>query len=127
MKNQRQAPFRVCLLGVVLLLVNCQQYEVPPRPQPSPFSAVLEGGKSSFPAAGGTVNLLIDAGANGWWIVVPDEKKAWTSITKLYGAGNFTVPVTIRPNLTKVARSVEVTVNPSYQLPPVKLEIKQEG
>ena len=112
---------------LTLSLWQCTRYEVPPKPQPSPFGATLEGAKTSFPAAGGTVNLLIDAGANGWWIVVPDDKRAWLSITKIYGAGNFPVPVTVRPNTTKAARTVEVVVNSSYQLPPVKLTITQEG
>ena len=117
----------VWLLLLAVGLWQCVKYEVPPKPQPSPFSATLEANKASFPATGGTVNILIDAGANGWWIVVPDDKKSWLAITKVYGAGNFSVPVTVRPNTTKAARTVEVVVNSSYDLPPVKLEIKQDG
>ncbi len=126
--NAKRRFLPIVSLGLLALsLWQCTRYEVPPKPQPSPFGATLEGTKSSFAAAGGTVNLLIDAGANGWWIVVPDDKKAWLSITKLYGAGNLSVPVTVRPNTTKAARTVEIVVNSSYQLPPVKLTITQEG
>ncbi len=106
---------------------QCVKYEVPPKPQPSPFSASLEGNKASFPASGGTVNIIIDAGSDGWWIVVPENSKSWLSITKIYGAGNFSVPVKILPNTTKVARKVEIMVNPSYNLAPVKIEVSQEG
>lgn len=117
----------VSLWLLALSLGQCTQYEVPPKPQPSPFGATLEGAKTSFPAAGGTVNILIEAGANGWWIVVPDDRKAWLSITKIYGAGNVSVPATVRPNATKAARTVDIIVNSSYQLPPVKLTITQAG
>jgi hypothetical protein len=127
MKSKLHRFSAIGLLLVALGFWQCAKYEVPPKPEPSPFNAILEGDKNSFPAAGATVNILVDAGANGWWIVVPDDKKSWLSITKIYGAGNFKVPVTVRPNTTKKARTVEVVVNSSYGLPSIKLEIKQEG
>ena len=127
MKSVSRSASSLTVLVFALCLWQCVQYEVPPKPQPSPFSASLEGNKTTFPAAGGTVNLTIGAGANGWWIVVPDGSKNWLTINKIYGAGDFTVPVIVRPNTTKSPRKVEVVVNSSYQLPPVKLEISQEG
>lgn len=128
MKSNSQQPLStIAVIILALCLWQCVHYEVPPKPEPSPFSATLEANKTNFPAAGGTVNLLVSAGANGWWIVVPDDGKKWLTINKIYGAGDFTVPVTIRPNTSKVARKVQVVVNSSYQLPPVKLEINQEG
>lgn len=127
MKHASHPKSAIAILVLALSLWQCVHYDVPPKPQPSPFSAALEGNKTTFPAAGGTVNIMISAGANGWWIVVPDDSKKWLTINKIYGAGDFTVPVTVRPNTTKAPRKVEVVVNSSYQLPPVKLEINQEG
>lgn len=123
-------PHRLPVIWLLLLTAyfgQCTRYDVPPPPQPSPFSATLEGNKTTFPAAGGTANILVSAGANGWWIVVPEDKKSWLAITRVYGAGNFSVPVTVRANTTKAVRTVEVIVNSSYQMPPVRLEISQEG
>lgn len=113
------------VLTTLIVLTGCRKTEMPHKPGPSPFSVTVEESKYDFPASGGTANMIISAGTNGWWIVVPAEQKSWCQITKTYGSDDFTVPVKILPNTTNVARSVLVTVNPSYDLPEVTVTFNQ--
>ena len=106
------------------ILAGCKKSELPAKPTPSPFSAVVKG-NAAIPAAGGVASILITAGADGWWIVVPDSGKDWCTITKIYGSGDLEVPVTFKANSTGKERTVDVAVNPTFNLPPVHLVFTQ--
>ncbi len=119
---------RIYIISILLLsavLGGCRKNDLPAKPQPSPFNASIKGGAATLPAAGGTPSILIAAGADGWWIVVPDDKKTWCSITRVYGSGDLEVPVSIKANTTGLPRTVEVAVNPTFNLPAVKLVFNQ--
>ncbi|MVN20479.1 BACON domain-containing protein [Mucilaginibacter arboris] len=121
---------KIYIIATLLLssvLWGCRKDDLPVKPQPSPFSASIKAGTATLPAAGGTSSILITAGADGWWIVVPDDKKAWCSITRVYGSGDLEVPVSIKANTTGLPRTVEVAVNPTFNLPAVKLVFNQAG
>lgn len=115
------------LLGVicmVLLMGSCKKENLPNRPEPSAFDVILEG-ESSLPSIGGTVHLSIEAGSNGWWIEVPDESKSWCKVSKIYGSGDYSVPVLFEVNRTGQPRSVMIRVNPTFGLEPITVSIKQ--
>lgn len=106
------------------LACACKKEVGSPKPESTPFSAVLEGGISSVPAAGGKLNIVISAGADGWWITSPQVNLLTN--TKMYGSGDFKLPVTIIANTTGQARTVSINVNPTFNLPPVTFNINQD-
>lgn len=114
------------LLYVVLigLAFSCKKEVGSPKPEPTPFSAVVEGGVSAVPAAGGKLNIVISAGANGWWIT--SSQPDWLTITRMYGSGDFKLAVTIKANTTGQARVLSINVNPTFNLPAVTFNINQD-
>ncbi|CAL1519689.1 BACON domain-containing protein [Chitinophaga sp. MM2321] len=113
------------IMAIIIVFSSCRKDEMPAKPQPSPFTASIDG-STTFPATGGTANIVISAGADGWWVTVPATEKSWCVIKKIYGSGDFTVPVTIAENTTGTARRVAVTVSPTFGLPPVELVFEQQ-
>lgn len=113
--------FYVMLIG---LACACKKQEGSPRPEPTLFSAVVEGGLTTVPAAGGKLNIVISAGADGWWIT--STQPDWLTITRMYGSGDFKLPVTIKANTTGQARVLSINVNPTFNLPPVTFNISQD-
>ncbi|ALL05010.1 hypothetical protein AQ505_05575 [Pedobacter sp. PACM 27299] len=109
---------------IIGLASSCKKEVGSPKPLPTPFSAVVEGGGSSFPAAGGKLNIVISAGADGWWIT--SSQPDWLTITRMYGSGDFKLPVTIKANTTGQARVLTINVNPTFNLPPVTFNINQD-
>ncbi|WP_409965513.1 hypothetical protein PIECOFPK_01545 [Mycovorax composti] len=109
---------RFALLFIIFFIsfISCKKDELPPKPEPSPFSATLENNTAAFPANGGTVNIVINAGTNGWCV-----------INKIYGSGDYKLPVTILPNNTGMSRSITVTINPTFNLPPESITITQNA
>ncbi len=116
---------------IILCIVNsgCKKDVMPYKPGPSPFSATVEGNIANIPAAGDTLKINIKAGSNGWWIVIPEDKKSWCEPLnkKIYGSGDYTLPLIFRKNTTGTSRSVSVDVNSSYQQPKVTLVFNQAG
>ena len=110
-----------------MVLTSCSKEEMPPKPEPSAFSVDVQGALPIYPAAGMDVNVTINAGTNGWWIVVPDEGKQWLKPAKAFGSANQTIVVKISPNTTGVSRKVEMAVNPTFNLEPVKITFEQSG
>lgn len=108
---------------IVSILYSCKKQDLPAKPQPSPFSAIIEGNNSNFSAAGGTTNIIVTAGEDGWWLSVPVTN--WCVITKIYGSGDFKIPVTIKQNTTGADRSIQIQVNPTFNLPPVIITLNQ--
>jgi hypothetical protein len=116
-----------CSIFTLLLvpaLVGCKKDDLPAKPKPSPFIAAIKG-SASIPVTGGIGTILITAGADGWWIVVPDDKKSWCSIARLYGSGDLELPVSFKANLTGQERRVQVKINPTFNLPAVDLSFTQ--
>ncbi|MCX2451437.1 BACON domain-containing protein [Pedobacter sp. PLR] len=117
--------FKLLLLVMLIgLSFSCKKEKISPKPEPTPFSAVVEAGVTSLPAAGGKLNIVISAGADGWWITTPQTD--WVTITRMYGSGDFKLPVTVKPNTSGVARIVTVKVNPTFNLPAVTFNITQD-
>lgn len=110
-----------------LLVMGCKKDEMPYRPEASPFTVTVEGDKMNIPAAGDTLRLNIKAGANGWWIVIPEDKKNWAEPLnkRMFGSGDLTLPLIIRRNATGIARSVTVDINSSYNQPKVTFTFNQ--
>lgn len=106
------------------LAFSCKKESVAPKPQPSPFTAVVEGGVTTLPAAGGKLTILIGAGEDGWWVTTAQAD--WVTLTKVYGSGDFKLPVTVKANTSGVARIVSLKINPTFNLPPVILNINQD-
>ncbi|WGQ11839.1 hypothetical protein QG516_09305 [Pedobacter gandavensis] len=111
----------VMLIG---LACACKKEVGSPKPEPSAFSAVVEGGLTTVPAAGGKVNIVISAGTDGWWLTSPQVDLLIN--TKMYGSGDFKLPVTIKENTTGKARMISINVNPTFNLPPVTFNINQD-
>lgn len=76
---------------------------------------------------GSTVNINLKAGSDGWWIIVPDSTKSWCVITKIYGSGDYQVPVKFKLNATGAHRTSVVTLNPTFSLKPVQLTFTQSA
>lgn len=114
------------LLYVMLISLSfsCKKESGSPKPEPTPFSASVEGGLSTIPAAGGKLNILITAGADGWWITSPQID--WLTITRTYGSGDFKLPVTIKANTSGQTRALTIKVNPTFNLPAVTFIVNQD-
>jgi hypothetical protein len=123
MKQKLNIGFFIGLFIISVLVCSCKKQEEPVKPQPSTFSVAIEGGNTSFSAAGGTANIVVTAGENGWWVVMPTNN--WCVITKLYGSGDLKVPVTIKPNTTGSDRNIQVEVRPTFNLLPVMVTLTQ--
>jgi hypothetical protein len=115
----------ISLLVLLLVASSCDKEDMPAKPQPSAFTVELQNKMTAYPASGANVELVINAGSNGWWMVVPEETKSWCKPAKLYGSGNQTVVVTLAPNTTGISRKAEIVINPTFNLEPVRLTIEQ--
>lgn len=116
--------FSLGTICILLLMGSCKKEELPSKPEPSAFNVTLEG-ETSIPVGGGTANLLIEAGSDGWWIEVPEESKSWCTVSKIYGSGDYKLPVVLKANSTGQSRSTSITINPTFGLPPITVLIKQ--
>jgi len=109
---------------VIGLTLSCKKENIAPKPELSSFSATLEGGEVTVPAIGGKLNILISAGTDGWWINTAQTD--WVTITRMYGSGDFKLPVTIKANTSGAVRIVSLKVNPTFNLPAVTFNINQD-
>lgn len=112
-------------LLITFCLISCKKQDLPVKPQPSSFAAVMENNTVSFPAGGGTANIIVKGGTDGWWVTMPSN--TWCQVTKTYGSGDFKIPVTIKANTTGVAREITVTINPTFSLPAVAIKLMQSN
>lgn len=126
MSKLMEYPILVLLILTTTLssLMACTKQNLPVKPAPSQFSATLEN-MTEFPSTGGTTNIVVNAGTNGWWVTMPTNN--WCVITKLYGSGDFKIPVTVRANTTGVKREINVTVHPTFDLEPIVIKIAQSN
>lgn len=106
-------------------LVACKKENLPVKPQSSSFSAVMKN-NTNFTMAGGKDTVVISAGTDGWWVTIPSTG-TWCSVSKTYGSGDYLLPVTISANATGSPRQVILTLNPTYNLPPVLITLKQSN
>ncbi|PTS95273.1 hypothetical protein DBR11_21560 [Pedobacter sp. HMWF019] len=107
-----------------LVLISCKKQDLPAKPEASAFSAVLES-NSAVPASGGTVNVLISTNTDGWW--VSNLSASWATVNRTYGSGNFKLPVTLKANTSGAKRSINLQVNPTFNLPAITLTINQDN
>lgn len=114
------------LLLLFLFIASCTKVELPAKPQPSDFTVLVENPLDSYPASGYTVDVTINAGSNGWWIVVPEDIK-WCVPSQKYGSSNQTISIKVSSNTSGESREVELSINPTFGLSPVKLKISQAG
>ena len=116
-------------IALCIMAGSCKKDELPYKPEPSPFSVTIERSTTDIPAAGDTIRLDIKAGSNGWWIVIPDDKKTWAEPLnkRMFGSGDLVLPFIIRRNSSGVKRSVTIDVNSSYQQPKVTFTFNQAG
>lgn len=112
-----------CLSGL-LLISACSKQDLPVPPQPSPFSASLLK-YTEFPTAGGKDTILIQGGTNGWWLTMPAGN--WLVISKLYGSGDFKLPVEVKANNTGAPREINISVCATFGLPAINIKVKQPG
>lgn len=112
------------IISFVALFGSCKKQNLPAKPEPSAFSAALKN-NGIFTAAGGKDTIVVNGGTNGWWITMPDND--WVVIAKRYGSAEFSLPVTVKPNTTGVAREITITINPTFNLPPVAIKLTQSN
>lgn len=118
--------FRILLvIGLLTTACACSDRDMPYKPEASDFFVEFEGGTNTITNEGGSLNITIKAGTNGWW-VTQSENSSWCVINKKYGAGDYTLPVKIEKNETGASRSVNVVIHSTYDLPAVELTIQQD-
>lgn len=115
----------VLVIITIGLFTSCKKQDLPAKPQPSAFSTTMENNSTNFTAVGGTSNIIVTGGTNGWWVTMPVNN--WCVITKLYGSGDFKIPVTIKPNTSGVAREINVVIHPTFGLEAVTINLKQSN
>ncbi|MGV3589098.1 MAG: BACON domain-containing protein [Adhaeribacter sp.] len=125
MKNTKINYLAGLTILLLLFITACKKEPMPYKPEPSAFTVEPKGTLAALPAAGGKLDVVVNANSNGWWIVLPEESKAWCKPSKLFGSGNQTIAITLSPNTTNVARKTELIINPTFNLEPVKLVIEQ--
>ena len=123
-KTRISTIFSMGAICMLLLMASCKKDELPSKPEASPFSVSLES-ETSIPSEGGTANLSIKAGSNGWWIEISEESKSWCTVTRMYGSGDYTLPVVLKANTTGQSRTASVKVSSTFGIPPVTVSIKQ--
>ena len=107
----------------LIIFYSCKKQNLPVKPSPSDFSAVLKN-NTTFSAAGGKDTIVVKGGTDGWWVTIPDNND-WVIITKRFGSGDFNLPVTVKPNTTNMTRETTVNINPTFNLPPVSIKVTQ--
>jgi hypothetical protein len=117
-----QCNYVLVAIIIISLLSACKKQNIPVKPESSAFSAQLKN-NAVFPATGGKDTIVVNGGTNGWWVTTPDN--SWAVITKRYGSGDFKIPVSVNANSTGASREINVTVNPTFGVPPVIINIKQ--
>jgi len=108
---------------VCIAFTACDNWVDPNIPVSTPFSVSFEGG-NTIDAAGGTLNVTITAGTNGWWIEIPSES-TWCTVDRMLGSGDRVLVVRATVNETDADRQVVITINPTFNLPPQTITIMQ--
>lgn len=119
---------KIKMLGILfgmIIFVSCKKQNLPHKPEPSPFSVVLQN-PATIPSDGGTALMDIKAGSNGWWVVIPAEAKTWCSSSQLFGSGDKTIKITFSKNNSGMMRSVILQVNPTFGLPSERFTFQQD-
>lgn len=114
------------ILGILFMLVysSCEKDDnINFEPVPSTFSAQAQG-TTTLGTSGGTVSIAITAGTIGWWVEIPAEA-TWCTVTKKYGSGDLTLPVTIQGNKSGTDRQTNLIIHPTFDQQPVTINITQ--
>jgi hypothetical protein len=125
MKNMKINYHTGLTMLLLFFIVACKKEPMPYKPEPSAFMVEAKGPLTALPAAGGKLDVVVNANSNGWWIVLPEESKTWCKPGKYFGSGNQTISITLLPNPSNVARKTELLIKPTFNLEPVKLVIEQ--
>jgi|GEM_PF-841353 len=135
MKQNKNIKIFVGLLFVSVCIFACQKQNLPRKPEPSAFSAAMKSGVTSYTSAGGVDTIMVTAGEDAWWITAPITDTSWCytynaatgqgANKQTYGAGDGKILIKVKPNATKLDRSTQVTLNPTFGLPPVTFTITQ--
>lgn len=116
--------FIVLALSFAFVLSSCKKDKnVNYKPEPSPFSAQLEN-SAAVSASGGAINIMIQAGTDGWWLEIPPDI-SWITSAKMYGSGDFKLPVTVKANASGSERNGNIILHPTFGLDPVAITISQ--
>ena len=107
-----------------MTLGACSDNDDPNFPVPSPFSVAFEAG-NTIDAAGGTLNLKITAGTNGWWIET-SSGSSWCTVDRMFGSGDRVLTVRATANNTGDDRQAVITISPTFDLPSQTITIFQE-
>ncbi|MCO5236822.1 MAG: BACON domain-containing protein [Chitinophagaceae bacterium] len=75
-------------------------------------------------ASGGTVNIIIQAGTDGWWVEIPEDI-SWITPARKYGSGDFKLSATVEVNLSGAERSGNIILHPTFGLDPVTILVSQ--
>ena len=114
------------ILGILFMLVysSCKKDDnVNFEPVPSTFSAQAQG-ITTIGISGGNVSIAITAGTTGWWVEIPADA-TWCSVSKKYGSGDFSLPVTIQVNKTGTDRQTNLIIHPTFSQQPTTINITQ--
>lgn len=115
------------LIALMLFALGAckKQQDLPVKPVPSTvFTAVLQD-NPPFTSAKTVTNINIVAGTNGWYLTqVPAN--TWCVPQKQFGAGDFSLGLTINANTTGADRTTQITLTSTNKnLPPVTLNVTQ--
>lgn len=114
------------ILGILFMLIysSCEKDDnINYKPVPSTFSAQTQG-TTTLSSQGGTVSIAITAGTIGWWVEIPVDAN-WCTVSKTYGSGDYTLPVTIKANQTGTDRQTNLIVHPTFNQQPVTINFTQ--
>jgi hypothetical protein len=126
--NIMKRQMKIYLGGLILFMftfISCKKQDQPVKPVPSPtFSAALAA-SSLFPSTKTTTTINIVAGTNGWYLT-QNPTNSWCVPTKQFGAGDFSLGITLNANTRGLDRTAELTfTSTNKNLSPVKLTITQ--
>jgi len=113
----------IMILLIFVLGISCEK-EDPNVPKSSPFNVVASA--TTIGSEGGTITFTITAGSDGWWITYPNGTPAWLSITRMFGSGNYSLPIIVKPNITGTVRNIGISINPTFGLEPVTIIVTQQ-
>ncbi|WP_183557808.1 BACON domain-containing protein [Mucilaginibacter sp. SP1R1] len=115
------------IFALVILLFNaCRKENQPVKPIPSTyFSATLQDNPAVFSNTKTITYINIKAGTNGWYLT-QTPGNTWCVPDKNFGAGDFSLRVTINANATGADRTTQIALTSTNKnLPAVTLSLTQ--
>ncbi|WP_184545668.1 BACON domain-containing protein [Mucilaginibacter sp. FT3.2] len=119
--------YHASIFVLVILLFNaCRKENQPVKPIPSTyFSAALQDNPAAFSNTKTITYININAGTNGWYLT-QTPVNTWCVPDKNFGAGDYSLRVTINANTTGTDRTTQlVLTSTNKSLPPVTVSLTQ--